>query len=393
MAMSDVNQPLWTKNYILLSLSGLVMAMAFYFLIPTLPLYLVEELGGDKSLAGLIIGVFTFSALLIRPFTGFVIDRFGRKWVLISAALGFSLIYSFHLGITTIFGLLMVRFVHGFAWGTVSTTSSTFVVDLIPPKRRGEGIGYFGLAMPLAMAVGPLLGLTLMRSSGYEGMFLWGAVFCMLAFSMLLFIKYPVFRSHTNSFSFKRLISTKTLPVSLIMLMVMLSYGGMISYITLYAVEIGIDRPGLFFTIYAVGLASSRIFSGKIFDRHGPRYLAPVGLLMVAAGMAALALVQSATGFVLSSALIGIGFGVIFPVMQAMANNVVVSGERGAANSTLFTALDLGIGTGAILTGFLNSLMSLADCFVLLAIVVGVSAVIFPLFVYPHYVKNEINVK
>lgn len=393
MAKSDVNQPLWTKNYILLSLSGLVMAMAFYFLIPTLPLYLVEELGGDKSLAGLIIGVFTISALLIRPFTGFVIDRFGRKWVLISAALGFSLIFSFHLGITTIFGLLMVRFVHGFAWGTVSTTSSTFVVDLIPPKRRGEGIGYFGLAMPLAMAVGPLLGLTLMRSSGYDGMFIWGTVFCLMAFILLLFIKYPVFCSHGNSFSIQRLISKKTLPVSLIMLMVMLSYGGMISYITLYAVEIDIERPGLFFTIYAVGLASSRIFSGNLFDRHGPRYLAPSGILMVAAGMAALALVQSATGFVLSSALIGIGFGVIFPVLQAMANNVVVSGERGAANSTLFTALDLGIGTGAILTGFLNRFMSLADCFILLAMVVCLSAVIFPVFVYPHYNRNMINVK
>jgi MFS family permease len=381
---------LWTSDYILLTIGSFFMSLAFYLLIPTLPVFMTEALHAQKSMIGWIIASFTLAALLVRPFAGYAIDTWGRKVFLLSSVLAFAVLFGLHVYITVFAAFMVLRFIHGLAWGISTTTNSTLVIDIIPSSRRGAGLGYYGLAMPLAMAFGPLLGLMLMDHSNYPRLFYSGLALGLLAFTLMAIIRYPVFaRSKPHPLSFSRLIEIKALPVSLIMLLIMTSYGGIISFITIYAIETGVDKPGMFFTIYAFGLAASRIFAGNIFDKRGPRILAPLGTLLVFSGIILLALLPSLTGFLAAAALIGIGFGIIFPVFQAMVNNLVDPSRRGAANSSLFTALDLGIGIGSVLTGYISEFTGLATAFIVLAATVLSATILFPVFAMPHYLRHK----
>lgn len=380
---------LWNSNFILLTLSGFLLSFAFYLLIPTLPVFLVEVLGADKSRVGWIIAIYTLAALLIRPFSGYAVDRYGRQVILLVSLFLFAVLLGMHLWVATLVQLLLIRFLHGLAWGITTTANSTLIIDIVPESRRGEGIGIYGLAMPLAMAVGPLAGLWLMGDSDFERLFLVGAIVALGAYVLAQVIRFPVFTGHQpGGITVARLFARQAIPVSIAMMIMMMSYGGVISFITLYTLELGLGSAGLFFTVYAIGLSVSRLVAGKVFDRSGPSLIAPMGLLMVSTGLSFLWLFHGAVGFVASGFLIGLGFGILFPVFQAMVNNLVEPWRRGAANSTLFTALDLGIGIGAVITGYLAQVVGLVDAFGLLAIVTSAGLLWYWFVAQPHYNRH-----
>src|SRR5699024_5008003 len=139
--------------------------------LPTLPLF-VKELGGSDQLIGLIVGVFTFSALLLRPYAGKALDTKGRRFVYMSGIIVFVLSVGAYAFIASMFFLIVLRIIHGAGWGFSSTASGTIATDLIPPKRRGEGMGYFGMSGNIAMAIGPALGLTLVDQISFKSLFL-----------------------------------------------------------------------------------------------------------------------------------------------------------------------------------------------------------------------------
>ncbi len=287
--MPDQESRLWTKGFILLTLSSLLLSLSFYLLLPTLPVYLVEELQASSGKVGWIVGVYTFAAVLIRPFTGWAIDLFGRRMILIIAMAFFALFIGLYAVSVTLLQFLILRFFHGISWGITTTTNSTVVVDIIPAKRKGEGIGFFGLAMPLAMAIGPLLGLVIIENLDWNMLFLTGTLIASLSFILLLFIRFPHFKRPSSlKLTPSSLISKRSLPISLVMLITMISYGGIISFITLYAEHNKIGKTGIFFTVYAIMLAITRVVSGKVFDKHGPSVLVIIGLAAVASGTAIL---------------------------------------------------------------------------------------------------------
>jgi MFS family permease len=382
---------LWTPNYILLTVGSFFLSLSFYLLIPTLPVFLTEALGAPKSYVGWIIATFTLAALLVRPFAGFAIDTWGRKLFLLISVFLFALLFAVHAYIQVFAGFLLIRFLHGLAWGISTTTNSTLAIDIIPPAKRGAGLGYFGLAMPVAMAFGPLVGLYLMHDGNYSLLFYSGLGIAMVSFILLLLINYPVFKPlPRQQLTLERLIEKKALPISLIMLLLMTAYGGIVSFITIYAIENHVGETGLFFMVYAIGLALSRVLAGNIFDKKGPRILAPIGSLLVFVGILVLSLLPTTLGFLVSAAFIGIGFGIIFPVFQAMVNNMVVPNRRGAANSSLFTALDLGIGLGAVLTGYFSDLFGLGTAFIILASTILLATILFPFLALKHYTKHKL---
>ena len=156
-------------------------------------------------------------------------------------------------------------------------------------------------------------------------------------------------------------------------------------YISLYAKEINIANSGIFFLIYAIGLAISRFFSGKIFDKFGPRKISFVGLSALVIGLIILALLKNYAGFIAAAFILGIGFGISFPVFQAMVNHTVNIQQRGAANSTFFTAVDLGIGSGAVITGILSDYISLINTFLIFALVTVIAIILFYTYALKKY--------
>lgn len=380
---------LWTRNFTLLTLSGFLLSLAFYMLIPTLPVFLVEGLGAAESRVGWIIAIYTLAALLVRPVAGFAVDIYGRKYILLISLLLFAVFLGLHLLAHTITVLLFLRFLHGLSWGVTTTANSTFIIDIIPEQRRGEGIGIYGLAVPLAMAVGPLAGLWLMGEGLYNRLFITAAAIATGAYLLAQCICFPAFRPHVlPRFTLARLFTPEALPVSLIMLVIMVSYGGVLSFITLYALEFNLGSAGVFFSVYAVGLTLSRLVAGRIFDRQGPTRITPAGLVALSSGLLVLWLWQQPAGLIVAGFLFGLGLGIVFPTFQAMINNLVEPWRRGAANSTLFTALDLGIGTGAVVTGYLASLVGLSEAFGALAATSICGLLLYFLIAQPHYLRH-----
>lgn len=279
--MLKTKETLFKGNFVLIFFASLLLFTAFYILLPTLPVFLTRELKITEGQTGIILAVYTLAALIIRPFTGFMIDRFGRKLFYIPALFVFAFLFLSYPLAGTFALMLVLRFAHGLVWGVTTTTGSTLIVDIVPADRRGEGIGLYGLAMTFPMAIGPLVGMQLSNNNTYTIMFFSAGLLAFLGFSLSLFIKYPIVPLLENyKFSWSNLLEKSALPVTFNLLLINISYGGLVSFISLYALKTGLGNTGIFFIIFAVGITIARLYMGKIFDRHGPKVLSIVGILL-----------------------------------------------------------------------------------------------------------------
>lgn len=383
---------LWSRDFILLSTALFLISTAFYFLLPTLPVYVVKEMGLTNREVGLIVAVYTLAALIIRPFAGIAVDLLGRKFLLLLSSVLFTLVFLGYPWMTLIVPLLILRFIHGLNWGVATSAVFTVVVDIVPQKKRGRGLGYSGLAFNLAMAIGPVIGLMVMAEDRYNAMFYCAFGLAVLGSIVFMLVKYPTFKKPEGlSFSWKGLIAKRSVPVTLNVLLVMLTFGGVITFLTLYAQEFELSSyTGIYFTIMAVGMGLARVFGGQIFDRFGPRVIVLAGLILAIFGLFLLARLPYCSCFLASSFFIGAGLGIIIPTFQSMANNMVRKERRGVANSTFLLGLDLGIGLGSILTGFLADLVSLSFSYLFSVGIISLSLIVFFAFTLPHYRKHAI---
>src|SRR5690625_2713847 len=162
---------IWTRDFIQIVLANFFILLGFQMTLPTLPLF-VKELGGSDQWIGIIVGAFTFSALIFRPYAGQLLEAKGRGFVYMLGLAIFAISVGSFAFVMSIGLLVFWRIVQGFGFGFSSTASGTIATDLIPPARRGEGMGYFGLAGNLAMALGPALGLMLVGKITFTALFL-----------------------------------------------------------------------------------------------------------------------------------------------------------------------------------------------------------------------------
>ncbi|MNQ77851.1 Bacillibactin exporter [compost metagenome] len=323
-------------------------------LIPTIPTHL-SQLGGDNVQVGLVIGIFTISSLLTRPFAGRALDSLGRKHVLIVglAICAFTIAgYSYIAAVTLI---LAARFVHGIGWGLSTTSLGTVIADIIPSERRGEGMGYYGLSNTFAMAVGPLTGLWIMQTFGFNYVLLISTILAILSLLSSVFISYPkpilsTKPAHKLRFS-DRLWERSALLPSILLLLTAICYGGIVTFITLFGVEAGIANVGLFFLCNASMVLLVRPVTGILFDRKGPAWVLLPGAFFTMAGLWLLSYAHSNLSLAIAALCYGIGFGSIQPALQAWTIARSSPERRGAANGTFFSANDLGIGLGAMALG------------------------------------------
>ncbi len=373
-----------------MAIGNLLMATGFYFLIPTLPIYVIDVLHAKTSDVGYILAAYTVSALLIRPFIGIALDTWGRKWIYLISLLIFTLTILLYPLILTFGVLLLLRFFHGFSWGATTTAGMTVVVDIIPPQKRGRGIGYFGISFTLAMAIAPVLALLILETWGYFEMFYIAALFSFCGLVMVLFVRYPVFQTQQvkSRITWKRFIEPKGIPISIPMALFGTTFGGVVSFITLYDKELGLEQAGNFFLILAGGVTVSRLFAGQVFDRYGPTYLMIGGFVANIAGLLFLGLMLNITGFLVAAGLIGLGVGILMPTLQTMVNNVVTVHRRGAANATLITAFDLGIGLGSLGLGYLAEWIGFDGMYLVCMGIAVLSVIYYFWHVRGFYAKN-----
>ena len=287
----------------------------------------------------------------------------------------------------SITSIITLRFAQGLVWGFTTVSGSTIAVDIIPVSKRGEGIGYFALSTTLGMSVGPIIGLFICHHWGYFAMFISG---CFISFISLIcayainlrkrFIVGKRIKLKLNS-----MFDKNSVRPSLNVVITMISYGGLLSFIALYGREIGVQNSSLYFLILSAGIAAARLTVGKVFDRSGPRKIITLCLILLIIGFPMLAIAKNEVLFYMSAIIIGFGNGVIFPTFQSMVNNIAAPEHRGAANSTLYTAVDLGMGFGMIMAGLIAQYISIPAIFWMNAMVSITGLLFFRLFVLKSY--------
>ena len=365
--------PLWTRDFILICLANLTIFLGFQMLLPTLPVY-VKHLGGDEAMAGLVIGVFTISAVLIRPFVGMALDVYGRKVIYLVGLLIFLLSSLAYNWVPTVAMLLAIRFIHGFGWGAASTAGGTIAADVIPKQRLGEGMGYYGLAATLSMAVAPAAGLYIIGNAGFTTLFIISAAFGLATFILGSVIHYEkIAGAGQRGALFER----SALRPALVMFFVTTTYGAVVSFIALYGAQRGIVNIGIFFTVYALVLTLIRPVAGILVDRRGFNVVVIPGIICIGAAMLVLSQAQTLPMFLLAGVIYGVGFGSVQPGMQALAVRNVPPNRRGAANATFFSSFDLGIGIGATLWGVVSKLTDYSQMYLLASIPALVALVVF----------------
>jgi MFS family permease len=330
------------------------------------PIYLVSEIHASKAEVGFILAAFTVASVIIRPFTGFTLERYGRKYIFVVALFFYALIFWGYLAAFSVLILAMLRFLQGATWGVTTISGATLAADIVEPTRMGEGLGYFAASTTLGMSVGPIVGLFICHHFGYLAVFISCIVFTIASLLFVLTIKLPKELSRGRKdfkFEWSGLFDKSSVSPSINLLILMTTYGALLSFIALYGREIGIQNSSYFFFIFAIGIAVSRFTVGKAFDKNGPRRILHICLSLLILTYPLLALVKNEYSFYTSALLIGFGNGVVFPIFQAIVNNLAENGKRGAANSTLYTALDIGMTIGMVGAGLIAQYISISSIF------------------------------
>lgn len=344
--------PLFTARFFLMCAFSFTVFLSAFLMLPTAP-FRILELGGSEATAGLFLGFLTYASAFSAPVTGAVADRVGKARLLVACSLaiaGFSAAYAATGSYRVLLSLVPL---HGVFWSGLLSASAAYVTDLLPESRRAEGIGYWGLSTILAIAVAPAAGFALLER-GWP--FLCGAC-CLLNLAMAgIAARLPEARPAGRGGRLPLrgpLVEWRVLALSIVLFLYSFGYGGVTSFVALYAAANGVASKGLYFTALALVIAATRPVSGPLADRVGHRRVFVPCLVLIAAGQALLAVGGARPWLLLSALVFGAGFGTAYPVYAAYVMQHVAPERRGAAFGGVLAAFDTGIGTGSVATGFL----------------------------------------
>lgn len=392
-----------TPSYCFILAANFLLYFGFWLLIPVLPFYLSEVFSAGNSTIGIILSCYTVAALCIRPFSGYFLDSFARKPLYLMAYFIFMTMFAGYIiaGSLTLF--ILFRIIQGVSFGMVTVGGNTVVIDIMPSSRRGEGLGYYGLSNNIAMAVGPMSGLFLHDAGmSFTTIFCCSLGSCIAGFVCASLVKTPYKPPvKREPISLDRFILLKGIPAGISLLLLSIPYGMTTNYVAMYAKQIGINATtGFFFTFMAIGMAISRIFSGKIVDKGKITQVISAGLYLVVFSFFLL----SACVYLISwnnmlctvvffavALLLGVGFGIMFPAYNTLFVNLAPNSQRGTATSTYLTSWDVGIGIGMLAGGYIAEVSTFDKAYLFGACLTIVSMLYFNGKVAPHYHKNKLR--
>jgi len=391
---------LFTTSYICILGANFLLFFSFWLLIPLLPFYLKEIYQQSESAIGAILCVYTCAALLVRPFSGYLLDTFQRKPLYILSYSIFCTVFFGYIIGGTIFIFILLRILHGLSFGMVTVAGNTVVVDIMPAERRGEGLGYYGLTNNTAMSIGPMVGLFLHDLISYEWIFALSLATAGIGLFLASCVKAPAKpKTQRPVLSLDRFILMKGLRAGLALLLLSIPYSATTNYVAMYVKDINLNVvPGFFFTLMAAGMGISRIFAGKFVDKGYVTQCIHYGFYPVILAFALLAACQplitisptmAIVGFFLVPMLQGVGFGIIFPAYNSLYINLALHNQRATATSTYLTSWDVGIGLGIFWGGALAEAFSFSFVYLTGSILCLLSMLYFNKIVTPHYYQNK----
>ena len=381
--MSEVYKDrLWTKDFINTSIVNFALMMSQYLLLVTMAMYAAGEYNASVGMAGLVSSAFIIGSLIGRLFGGKHITAMGGKKMLMIGSVLIVILTASYLIPMGIYPLIVLRILHGAAMGYAMTATGTIIAQIIPPSRNGEGIGYFSMSVVLATAVGPLIGVSLIAAYGFTSIFLFSFAMAIISLVIGLTVKAPPGQpsKSTDSGKFKIMdfFEKRAMPISAVMFVMAFAYSGILSYVTAYAESISLIQAGsLYFTVYGITVLLSRPITGPLLDRKGANIVMYPAIIMFALGLAVISQASLTMAFLIAAALIGFGYGNIQSVTQALAIKVTPPERLGLANTTYFIALDLGLGFGPFLLGYIVPSLGYRGMYMTLAFVVLAGIIVY----------------
>lgn len=417
-------EKLWSGRFITGTLANFTVLVNHYLLMVVMTGYALMKFSAPEPVAAFCASVFVVGALFSRIWSGMTMERIGRKRLLVIGAVGEIVFSALYVVMDLLPEMLVLRFVHGFAFGMCSTALATIVAAIVPASRKGEGIGYFMLSVTLGAAIGPFIGIFVSNNFGYDLLFVIAFVSALLTLAGALLLKVPrasavaiqqeeqddlveeaalasavdapedplrlereakeikgeraASTSKTKDSWLSRVFEPQVLPISLVAFIVFFTYSSLMTFLTPYSQEIGLSRAAsVFFISYAIVTFVTRPFTGTAFDRRGPRFVMVPAFFALAAGMAMLGAAQNDWIMLLSSMFLGYGVGTIQSSGLAMAVRRVPDTRLSKANSTFYVMLDAGVGLGPIFLGMLVPVIGYRAMYELMAVVALLGLVVF----------------
>ncbi len=400
---------LWNRNYCKVMAANFTLFFAFYVLTPLLPLYLSEHFGATKDVIGLVLSGYTITALLFRPFSGYVVDSFPRKMVLMVSFGVFAIFFAGYLAASTLLLFTIVRTLHGGPFGALTVANSTVAIDVLPSSRRTEGIGYYGLSNNLAMAIAPTIGIFIYQlTNSFEVLFWLALIVATTGWLIDSTVKLPkkeIIREK-STLSLDRFFLTRGWLLGLNMVAFGFSFGVLSNYLAIYGKEVmGITGgTGTYFMLCSVGLILSRLQGSKALRDGRVTHNAATGMVISLVGYTLFILMPTLTqcsmvnvqwsmfiGYYGSALLIGLGNGHMWPAFQNMTINVATNKQRGTANSTILISWDIGMGLGILVGGIVAELISYSAAFWTVVLVNGTGVATYFLATRAFFLRRNLN--
>ena len=393
---------LWNRNYLKVMTANFALFFAFYLLTPLLPLYLYETFGATKDVIGLVLSGYTIVALLFRPFSGFFVDSFPRKMVLLIAYSAFAIFFAGYLAASSLLLFTIVRTLHGGPFGAVTVANSTVAIDVLPSSRRNEGIGYYGLSNNLAMAISPTFALFVYSETHNFQLLFWLA-FAVALFGLIVDSTVTLNKPQPSSISpqpsarpcrfvplgqrtlsLDRFFLKSGWLIGVNMVFFGFCFGVLSNYLAIYGKQVlGMTGgTGAWFMLCSIGLILSRLQGGKALREGKLTQNASEGMVISLVGYTLFILMPTLSslfplpsyilhliGYYGSALLIGLGNGHLWPAFQNMMISVAHHNERGTANSTILVSWDCGMGLGILVGGIIAELLGYSAAFWTVAII------------------------
>ena len=380
-------EKLFNTGFITITTINFIVFLIYYCFVVITAKFATSELGANPAQAGFAAGIYIIGTLIARLYIGKKLELIGRKQMLRFGAIIYLITTIAYLISTNIIILDTVRFLNGFAYGTISTAANAIVTAYIPKSRNGEGINYYGLSTSLAAAIGPFIGILLLPIVGFKSVIILAIVLSVLV-TVACYL-FPVqnieltddHKKLLNSWSLNTFIEYKVLFISIVAFLIGLSYSSVLGFLSIYADSLGLSTAGaFFFVVYALIITFTRPFAGQIFDAKGENAVMYPSFIFLAIGLLTLSYTTTSFMLLLSGALIGLGYGTFMSNGQAACLKLVEPSKVSIALSTYFIGLDLGLGFGPYALGTVHSFLSYSGIYVLCAVLTVAVAILYAIF-------------
>ena len=389
-------EKLWNSNYLKVWCANFMIFFSFMLLTPLLPLYLSETFGADKQMIGIVLSGYTLTALIIRPFSGYLVDSFPRRVVLLVSYAIFCALFLGYIAAGSLVLFAIVRTLHGAPFGASTVSNSTVAIDVLHPTRRAEGIGYYGLSNNIATAIGPTVALMIYGACQSYDILFWMAFIVSaigLGINWTLDLKKRETVKVSRKISLDRFILLKGWSQGICMICYAFSYGVLATYIAIYGKnELGITGgTGMFFMLLSIGLILSRLVGNRTLREGKIVENASIGVAISVIGYLVFAALHNHWGYYGAALIIGLGNGHMFPAFQTMFLNLASNEQRGTANSTLLVSWDIGVGLGILAGGSVAEHLGYYAAFWTAFAVNLLGVILFLSYSRQHFINNRVR--